>query len=254
MIKFAVTRPAVRRAAIEHGLSMLDWAGDPVLKDYGLKIEGRMLKTKARILPPPEVQFKGTQTAKPGFGGKWDLKHKTFWKPNYAPLTSWGVCILPRHEDMRNPITIEQVRKFLKIFLDTYRALGGEVKNANPPITQGVPDDADAIMDCFLKAGEQFDARPQMMLIIMANKSSEVYHRVKRSCDCRFGIMSQCVQASNVLKCNPQYCANVLMKFNCKLGGTTSFLKSVRIPSLDRRTDANNLHSTWPIDSSTARQ
>ena len=36
--------------------------------------------------------------------------------------------------------------------------------------------------------------------------------------------MSQYVQATDVIKDAPQYCSNVLMKFNCKLGGPTSAL------------------------------
>ncbi len=92
MIKFAVSRPPIRKAAIEQGLAMLKWQEDPVLKTYGLKINPSMIVTKARVLEPPEVQFSGS-TAQPKLQGRWDLRGKKFFEPG-DDLVSWGVCVL----------------------------------------------------------------------------------------------------------------------------------------------------------------
>lgn len=227
MIKFAVSRPPVRRAGIQAGLKLLNWGNDPFLKGYGLKINGQMLKTNARILDPPEVQFAKNATAKPLYSGRWDLRGKVFLLPNSAPLKSWGIVVLTPKEDRRPPVSAEQVNAFKKSFLDLYRGHGGIVVEKDPVIVGGVADDADALAQCFQKAGDKAKFRPQMILVILSNKSADVYNRVKRNCDCRFGVMSQCVQSSHVMKNAPQYCSNVLMKFNCKLGGTTSAIKVV---------------------------
>jgi len=226
MIKFAVSRPAVRRQGIQKGLDLLKWSQDPMLKGYGLHIESEMLKTNARILEPPEVLFAKNATAKPAFSGRWDLRGKLFLLPNSQPLKSWGICVLKPSEDHRAPVSKEQVETFKKNFISLYRGHGGKVDNPDPPIVGGYADDAEAINATFTAAGNQVKIRPQMLLVILTNRSADVYNRVKRNCDCRFGVMSQCVQASNVLKNAPQYCSNVLMKFNCKLGGTTSAIKS----------------------------
>ena len=226
MIKFAVSRPAIRREGIQKGLATLQWSQDPFLKNYGLKIDPEMLKTNARILEPPEVLFAKGATAKPMFSGRWDLRGKVFLLPNPVALKSWGICVLKAGEDRRAPVTAEQVNAFKKNFIQLYRGHGGKVENINPAIVGGIADDAEAVNQTFLAAGNQTKLRPQILLIILTNKSSDVYQRIKRNCDCRFGVMSQCVQASNVIKNAPQYCSNVLMKFNCKLGGTTSAIKS----------------------------
>lgn len=226
MIKFAVTRPPQRRIAIQQGLDKLDWAHDPNLKTYGMKINPTMLKTNARILEPPEPLFAKNATARPAFSGRWDLRGKIFLKPNDRPLKSWGIVVLSP-ADRRPPITKEQVEAFKKNFITLYRGHGGIVENTNPPIIGGVPDDANAITAIWKAAGDQVKMRPQMLMVIVSNKSAEIYNRVKKSCDCRYGVMSQCVQASNVMKNAPQYCSNVLMKFNCKLGGTTCSIKAV---------------------------
>lgn len=229
MIKFAVSRPPQRRHAIEQGLDKLSWAKDPYLKTYGMKINPTMLKTNARILEPPEPLFAKGATAKPNFSGRWDLRGKVFFLPNDRPLKSWGIVVL-MPQDRRPIVTKDQVEAFKKNFLTLYRGHGGQVENQNPTITGGIVDDAKAIETAFLQAGNAVKMRPQMLLVVLSNRSAEVYNRIKKSCDCRFGVMSQCVQGSNVLKNQPQYCSNVLMKFNCKLGGTTSTIKAVRPP------------------------
>ena len=94
MIKFAVSRPAQRKAAIDHGLSMLKWAEDPMLKNYGMKVNPNMVQTTARILDPPEVLFGKGATARPMFSGRWDLRGKVFLKSNDKPLKSWAVVVL----------------------------------------------------------------------------------------------------------------------------------------------------------------
>ena len=227
MIKFAVSRPPVRRAGIKAGLDLLDWPNDPMLGGYGLKIDPEMLKTNARILEPPEVQFAKGATAKPLLSGRWDLRGKVFLKPNPAPLKAWGICVLVQGKDLRPPVSMDQLEAFKKNFMNLYRGHGGQIENTNPPIIHGVPDTADAIQKTFQAAGNQVQLRPQILIIVLPNRANEVYLRVKRNCDVRFGVMSQCVLATHVIKNAPQYCSNVLMKFNCKLGGTTASVKTV---------------------------
>ncbi|KAL6721013.1 Protein argonaute [Lecanora helva] len=223
MIKFAVSRPPVRRAAITAGSKLLDWANDPMLRGYKMAIDQNFLKTQARILEPPEVQFaKGT--TKPAYSGRWDLRGQIFFKPNAAPLTSWGICVISAGN--RAPINPDQLTLFKNQFIQLYQRHGGSVAEKNPIVVAGVPDAANTLKQCFESAGNKAKARPQMLLVILPNKSADVYQRVKRNCDIRFGVMSQCVQSSHVVKNAPQYCSNVAMKFNCKLGGTTSALKT----------------------------
>ena len=61
-----------------------------------------------------------------------------------------------------------------------------------------------------------------MLVFILPDKNADTYFRIKKSCDCRYGVVSQCMQATHIAKNNPQYHSNVCMKFNAKLGGTTN--------------------------------
>ena len=94
MIKFAVEPPPKRWEAIQHGLKMLNWPGDPVLKAFGVKINQNMTVVPSRLIPAPKVQF-GQGDARPGTSGRWDLKGKKFLQTNTQALKSWGVCVVP---------------------------------------------------------------------------------------------------------------------------------------------------------------
>lgn len=78
MIKFAVTLPKDRWAAVQQGVRLLNWANDPYLQHYGLQINANAAKVKARILPSPSVHF-GTGSKEPTIkpqdliAGRWRL-------------------------------------------------------------------------------------------------------------------------------------------------------------------------------------
>lgn len=136
------------------------------------------------------------------------------------------------HADESCSANKDQIAAFIDNFIKLYKGHGGKVEMTKPPVIGGIPDTGKALEAAFQAAGNAANFRPQMLLVVLPNKSADVYNRVKKNCDCRWGVMSQCVQSANVVKNAPQYCSNVLMKFNCKLGGTTSALKSVRLHPL----------------------
>ncbi|KAF8860682.1 eukaryotic translation initiation factor-like protein 2C 2 [Acephala macrosclerotiorum] len=217
MIKFAVTRPKERLASIQHGISMLKWNQDPYLKHFGLQVDGNLTSTAARLLPNPEIQYNGAKV-NPGTSGRWDLRGKKFILSNPDPLRSWGVAILG------GCLTEAVVRNFLGVFVQTYIGHGGRVENRNPVVymQQKGEDLPVTVAKCRTQAGNQAQLLPQILFFIMPGKDSYMYERVKRNAECRFGIVSQCLNVAHVQKAQPQYCSNVCMKVNAKLGGTTS--------------------------------
>lgn len=63
-------------------------------------------------------------------------------------------------------------------------------------------------------------------MFIVNDRNVEVYRRIKKSCDIRFGVPSQVLQAKHVMSASPQYISNVCMKVNAKLGGATCVARS----------------------------
>jgi eukaryotic translation initiation factor 2C len=57
-----------------------------------------------------------------------------------------------------------------------------------------------------------------------------LYAEIKRVSDTVIGIATQCIQAKHMFAAKRQYCANVCLKMNVKLGGMNSYLSSVQLP------------------------
>lgn len=116
---------------------------------------------------------------------------------------------------------MEAVKLYIKTFVNVYRIHGGTVKNDQPEILLGGTDAANAVKDLFNAVGNKHKMRPQLLMIVLDGKNAEQYARVKKSADCRYGVVSQCIQSVHLLKNQQQYHSNVCMKINAKLGGTT---------------------------------
>ncbi|ESZ91253.1 hypothetical protein SBOR_8346 [Sclerotinia borealis F-4128] len=226
MIKFAVTRPKVRLESIEHGLGMLKWDEDPYLSHFGCKIEKKMTTTQARLLPNPVIQF-DRATIDPKTSGRWDLRGKKFLYPNPEPLNSWAVVIVG------DCIQVPAVKNFLQVFIQTYIGHGGKVQNKNPPIVpcaNKVEMIADGVQYARTQAGQQTKQTPQILFFILGGRDSFIYERFKKNNECRFGMVSQMMNVAHVSKAQPQYCSNVCMKVNAKLGGTTCKVADTKPP------------------------
>lgn len=128
---------------------------------------------------------------------------------------------------------MDAVKLYIKTFVNVYRSHGGRVENDQPEILQGGTDAANAVKDLFNTVGNKHQMRPQFLMIVLDGKNAEQYARVKKSADCRFGVVSQCIQGAHLLKNQQQYHSNVCMKINAKLGGTTcrvALVSSINLP------------------------
>ncbi len=218
MIKFAVSPPGVRLKAIDEGKGWLNWAGDQVHAAFGLKVSTTQTTTNARLLPAPGVKF-GNKTEQPGTKGRWDLRGKKFLTPNPNELLAWGIGVFTNGKIKADKGAIDG---FIAGFTAAYRGHGGKVNNQPPHVMQ-LPVDAGAAVEALHQAtGNKYSRRPQLLVFLVQDKSSYHYTRIKKSCDCRYGVVSQVMQLAQVMKGNPQYYSNVLMKVNAKLGGCTT--------------------------------
>ncbi|KAI5301757.1 hypothetical protein KEM56_001385 [Ascosphaera pollenicola] len=218
MIKFAVSPPSERKRAVEMSKASLAHDSDPILQTFEMKVSPQMMRTKARLLPNPDLLFGKNERVNPRNFGRWDLKGKKFYAVNNGyPLDSWGVGVFKGH---RSP-NRQQVEAFVDAFTRAYGQHGGIVQT-KPVIMELGPDAGKSLYELFQATGNKFNKRPKLLLLMVNNREAQHYLRVKKNCDCRFGVASQVVQSAQVVKCNPQYISNVLTKVNAKLGGATT--------------------------------
>lgn len=224
MIKFAVTPPPERWASVEHGLKMLDWPADPALAHFGLKIDPKPVVVKARQLQPPQVTFggQGNQAhVQPNEAGKgrWMLLGKKFLGKNTVPLKSWGVCVVQG----RGSVDPNAARRFFDRFVEVYKKHGGDIQQPKFQLVPGnLQQGSEMVQNAWNATGNLNQHKPQLLFFVVPDRNAETYNRIKKACECRFGVVTQFLQSAHVMKNQDQYHSNVCMKVNAKLGGFTS--------------------------------
>ena len=215
MIKIAVTRPERRKADIMDGVRGLNWPADPYLRAFDLPVSTDMVISNARLLQNPEITY-ANKKENPGVSGRWDLRGKKFWESNPTALTSWGMVVVG------DACEKQQLEAFSSNFTNIYRGHGGKINS--PPVLLGYSYQMDygtMTENAYNTIGTKNKATPQIIFFILANKNQLVYERIKKNMDCRWCVVSQCLQGLHVKKNQGQYASNVAMKVNAKLGGIT---------------------------------
>lgn len=230
MIKFTATRPDDRRRAITTNVDACRWSADPVLQQYGMKIQPTMMKIKARVLPSPELHFGGTGRDKTIPGnmteqGQWNLQGKKFART--STLKSFGLLIFATQQQCPE----DAAKKFMRSLMQSYVGHGGVVENNNPLVQYARPPNVgQSIKDFWRAVGNQAKMRPQILFFIVGFKQAVPYNEIKQFCETELGVVSQGALLQHVMRCQPQYLSNVCMKLNAKIGGTTCYLAPANNP------------------------
>ena len=96
--------------------------------------------------------------------------------------------------------------------------------NFNAP-QQSIHRDCDELYN---RIAREKKGPPEMLFFVIKGKSAIIYEHVKQYCDTVRGIQSQAVDGFNVIRKGGDraYHANLLLKVNTKLGGTTVTLEN----------------------------
>lgn len=220
MIKYTAKVPTKRLQMIMKCKRLLEHEKDPHLQNFGLEIGGNMIKTKARVLPSPEIQF-GNSKHNPGTAGRWDLRGRKFFKPNKNELSHWSVGFWSGRPGYA--LSETQVNAWLDTFIRTWRNHGGRVRGRPGLVMQLKNEPAEAACESLYNRTKSFYNRePQLLIIIVPVNDMVWYARIKRCTDTLYGVPSQVLQSKRVIANSPQYSSNVAMKVNAKLGGVTA--------------------------------
>ncbi|ORY20350.1 Piwi-domain-containing protein, partial [Neocallimastix californiae] len=228
MIRFTCQPPHKRSHKISNTMSILNKENYSHLKDFNIKIGSEMAVIKARILDPPLISYHPL-SSEPEFlpiEGSWNLKDKKVAEG--AILESWSVVVF----GSENCFSLYQVKKFISQLINTCEETGVKVNMTQPPILYAnmQVDVQTTLWNAFYKAGNMSYIRPQLILCILSNTGVPLYADIKRVGDTVIGISTQCIQGKYIMSIKRQYCANVCLKINAKLGGMNSYLSKNQLP------------------------
>ena len=217
MIKIANQKPSVRFQTLRSGTAALmdDPAVQECLNAFQISVGKDLVTVQGRVLPAPRL-FYGTTSREPEIvpsQGAWNLKDKRV--ETGTTVNSWAVVVLGRAQE-------SEVRAFLQELVVTCQDTGVSFSNAarNPPIINGNTNGVDAACtQAFDKAQQLFKTPAQFLLVMLPSAEAFTYGQVKLCSDTKLNIPSQCMQMKHARRPNKQYCANLCLKINLKLGG-----------------------------------
>jgi eukaryotic translation initiation factor 2C len=149
-------------------------------------------------------------------------------------LGSWGVVIFGNERDVSTHMVDSFVRELIVTCIET----GMLIVNKQPPITYQNPHSAieQGLRQAWLQAGNAVKSQPQLLLCALLNTGTSLYAETKRVTGTVIGISSQCVQIKHIRAPKKQYCTNVCLKINVKLGGMNLRLAPSMMPVLTSKT------------------
>ncbi|TPX33837.1 hypothetical protein SmJEL517_g03304 [Synchytrium microbalum] len=233
MIRFTCQSPHIRSNKIAAGFNLIQTEANATLAAFETTFGREMGTVNARVLSTPIVSYH-PNSREPNITpreGQWNLKDKKVAQS--TPISSWAVIIFTSERECPR----EDVQKFIRELVSTCRDTGISVATPQPPLRYSNPDgNIELIMkNGFMDAGSATAGRPQIILCILPNMGVPLYAEIKRVSDTIIGVATQCLLAKHILNVKKQYCANVCLKMNVKMGGTNAYLGPQQLPFVSER-------------------
>ncbi|OAQ24024.1 Piwi-domain-containing protein [Linnemannia elongata AG-77] len=236
MIKFTCQPPQVRANKIKDGLQILNYHENEFLNDFGMRVANEMVQVDARVLPAPTISYH--PSSRPATfvprDGSWDLRGKRVTAG--ATLSSWGVVVFGTEQILSRA----SVGAFIRELIVTCVETGMKIPNKDPQVQYANPHGVieDSLQNACTRARNAVGSQPQsqsqsqLLVCILPNKGVPLYAEIKRVGDTVIGIPTQCIQMAHTRDPKKNYCVNVCLKINVKLGGINAVLSPHQIPFL----------------------
>ncbi|RGB43665.1 Piwi domain-containing protein [Rhizophagus diaphanus] len=233
MIEFTCQPPQIRNYTINQGIEILNYRQNEYMYQFGFRISNDMVITQARVLPTPTLYYhpaskEDTFTPKDGL---WNLKNKKV--VTGATLGSWACAVFGSERDY----PIGTIQNFIRELFNTCQVAGMNISNRNLHILHCNPQGGieNSLKQVWVRAGSSAKSKPQLILCILPNTGAPLYAEIKRVGDTVIGVATQCIQGKHMFSAKKQYCANVCLKINVKLGGMNSFIDPSQMPFITQR-------------------
>ncbi|KAK8079646.1 eukaryotic translation initiation factor 2c [Apiospora hydei] len=238
MIGVAGGRPKDRKKTINTSVGDLKWSDDPYLKQFGVTINGgntHMFRTPALMLPAPALEFNRPHRMN---NHRWMLTNVKFF--DGKPLASWVVFSLDSNR------TKGDIDTFLTKFKEVYGKHAGTAsspKGAMIKLAQLSELDEQRVIKEYSDLVKTTANPFQIAFFLLPKRSPKVYNIVKKVMDCTFKVPSQVLvwekidaqnqrdarawrdQGRKTDNAISQYCSNISLKVNAKLGGINCYVR-----------------------------
>ncbi|CAF1114885.1 unnamed protein product [Adineta ricciae] len=213
--KTTIIKPDKRYDDIIRIVKQRNFQSDPFLKALNIKVNAdEMLQINARILPPPEVKYRGkgnSEVAEYVAVGKWAIRNRFYHSP---VINKWGMLYF-------GPKPQNQIISILQEFENQLPQLSSQcgVVFSSKPTTMAKPPRQDEIENAMKTAVNQ---GWQLAIVVLNDVPTEVYECVKQLGNQQLGLPTQCVSFQALERNSGKlrmYVQNLSQKINAKIGG-----------------------------------
>ncbi|TFY63508.1 hypothetical protein EVJ58_g3223 [Rhodofomes roseus] len=213
-LSFSTQKPHDRLQTIEAAISgpnqLFNYDVSDFMQEAGLQIDRTPLLVQGRVMPTPAIQYRGSSLDK---SGAWNVVRKQFLSPK--PIEAWAVVNFDPRASGDNRA------RFLSKLSENLQALGVQIR-LPPIIDAGNPNQvADSIERVARRAHPEGKA-PTIVIAFLPSSGAEIRREIKHWGDIRRYVPTQCVRAGKWERVSDQYCNNVALKINAKIGGINS--------------------------------
>ncbi|KAJ4371250.1 hypothetical protein N0V83_004467 [Neocucurbitaria cava] len=263
MIRFAARRPHENAESIMgDGLKVTKI--NPVanglntsLVQFGIKVSPSLLTVPGRILAAPVLQYRAQTTCTPN-NGAWNLDTRQLGQRPFRvarKLGSWNTLVI--NSGNRDTIFggMQGVTHHLGLFRQTMNTYGLEADPVQAPVAINIQfgdlqnkNLSKIQTEISTALRTKFKAKPNFLFVLLPSDNAVLYDCIKFVCDCQLGVPNICSIGSKFSKEKGQiqYFANVVMKFNQKLGGVNHTVELKKMAPLDDKTILFGIDVTHP--------
>ena len=196
---------------------------DPILKEYNISINLKLIELEGRVLEAPDVQYGGAPTPSVATSkviaekGSWD--HRNWKFVNSIPIKKW--IVLNFSSRVKDSVAYDFATALIRIGklhgINISEPLDyGEIKGNRG---QSINEDVRRLFENMVTKYPGLE-----MIVAIFGGQTTIYNTIKTCGDIGFGVPTQGVEDKNVNRISDQTISNILLKMNTKLGGRNWFL------------------------------
>ncbi|RIA88165.1 Piwi domain-containing protein [Glomus cerebriforme] len=224
MIKHTCVKPFERFKSIENSLqNVFRYNQDENMKSINMNVDTRMMTVEGRVLPPVSISFNknSRQPSQNISDGRWNFVSQIL--QDGKKLVNWSILVLSG--DSPNAVA-----QFAKQLSETLNKKGMNIVS-QPEIVTFNPQ-GDIKMGLMQAAKKAMKSKGEMPLILVTMRErSKLYSDIKRIAETDLSVPTQCILSKHMRKPKgfEQFCVNVGLKINAKLGGRNCSLSAGQI-------------------------
>lgn len=225
MIKHTCVKPRERFKSIKDAIrNVFRYGQDENLKSINMNVDTEMIVVEGRVLPPVSILFNKErgQSTQNVDSGRWNFVTQII--QDGRKLTNWSILSLSGDHP-------NSVAQFGRQLTETLNKKGMNIANQPAVVPYNQQGDIKrGLTQAVERARIKKDEPPQLVVVIMRDRS-RLYSDIKRIAETELSVRTQCILSKNMRKQKgfEQFCVNVGLKINAKLGGRNYSLSAGQI-------------------------